>query len=88
MPVRTDAIVGNKIIDGSKCISYATIELKDAIPDTFKEHIEDWMFGCDICQVVCPGIGFQRPIRTQIFTSRKITHYATQRLDGTDARSI
>ncbi len=57
----TDAIVGNKIIDGSKCISYATIELKDSIPDSFKEHIEDWMFGCDICQVVCPWNRFSTP---------------------------
>jgi epoxyqueuosine reductase len=50
----TDAIVGDKIVDGSKCISYATIELKDEIPDSFKGHMEDWMFGCDICQDVCP----------------------------------
>ena len=57
----TDAIVGNKIIDGSKCISYATIELKEAIPDSFKGHIEDWMFGCDICQAVCPWNRFSIP---------------------------
>lgn len=50
----TNAILENKVVNGSKCISYATIELKDAIPDSFKNHIEDWMFGCDICQDVCP----------------------------------
>ena len=42
------------VMDGSKCISYLTIELKDDIPDTFKGKMEDWMYGCDICQEVCP----------------------------------
>lgn len=50
----TDAIVGDKIIDGSKCISYSTIELKNEIPESFRDKMEDWMFGCDICQDVCP----------------------------------
>jgi epoxyqueuosine reductase len=50
----TDAIVSDRIIDGSKCISYATIELKEEIPDSFKGRMQDWMFGCDICQDVCP----------------------------------
>ncbi|MDO4224483.1 MAG: tRNA epoxyqueuosine(34) reductase QueG [Bergeyella zoohelcum] len=50
----TGAIVGDKIIDGSKCISYATIELKNELPTSFKDKMEDWMFGCDICQDVCP----------------------------------
>lgn len=42
------------ILDGSKCISYLTIERKDAIPDSYKGRMENWMFGCDICQQVCP----------------------------------
>jgi len=42
------------VMDGSKCISYLTIELKDAIPDEFKGKMEGWVFGCDICQQVCP----------------------------------
>jgi len=42
------------VMDGSKCISYLTIELKDAIPTQFKEKMAGWMFGCDICQQVCP----------------------------------
>lgn len=50
----TDAIVGDRIIDGSKCISYATIELKNEIPEHFRNKMEDWIFGCDICQDVCP----------------------------------
>ncbi len=57
----TDAIVSEKVIDGSKCISYATIELKDAIPDHFRDRMEDWMFGCDICQDVCPWNRFSAP---------------------------
>ncbi len=42
------------VVDGSKCISYFTIELKEQIPTTYKGKFEDWMFGCDICQEVCP----------------------------------
>ena len=57
----TDAIVSDKIIDGSKCISYATIELKSEIPESFKNNMEDWMFGCDICQDVCPWNRFSKP---------------------------
>lgn len=57
----TSAIVSDKLIDGSKCISYATIELKDAIPDYFKNKMDDWMFGCDICQDVCPWNRFAAP---------------------------
>ncbi|GAA4830937.1 tRNA epoxyqueuosine(34) reductase QueG [Algivirga pacifica] len=60
----TDAIVGNGIVDGSKCISYFTIELKDAIPDEVSGKFKDWIFGCDICQDVCPWNRFSRPHHT------------------------
>jgi epoxyqueuosine reductase len=50
----TDAIVQPGVVDGSRCISYLTIELKEAIPSTFKGQTENWIFGCDICQDVCP----------------------------------
>ncbi|RYY34074.1 MAG: tRNA epoxyqueuosine(34) reductase QueG, partial [Sphingobacteriaceae bacterium] len=50
----TDAIVGPYVVDGSRCISYLTIELKNEIPDEFKGKMDGWMFGCDICQDVCP----------------------------------
>lgn len=50
----TDAIYEPYKVDGSKCISYATIELKNEIPDEFKGKMNDWMYGCDICQEVCP----------------------------------
>ncbi|WP_339701610.1 tRNA epoxyqueuosine(34) reductase QueG [Algoriphagus aquimarinus] len=57
----TDAIVDNGVIDGSRCISYLTIELKDAIPNEFKGKMENWAFGCDICQDVCPWNRFSKP---------------------------
>ncbi len=49
------------IVDGSKCISYFTIELKEAIPEDYKGKFENWMFGCDICQEVCPWNRFSTP---------------------------
>jgi epoxyqueuosine reductase len=58
----TGAIVDNKVVDGSRCISYYTIELKDAlIPYEQKEHFNNWMFGCDVCQDVCPWNRFSKP---------------------------
>jgi epoxyqueuosine reductase len=63
----TDAIISDKIIDGSKCISYATIELKNEIPAHFKDKMEDWMFGCDICQDVCPWNRFSLPNHQEKF---------------------
>ena len=51
----TEAILPGKVVDGSKCISYFTIELKEMlIPDTLKGQFDNWMFGCDTCQEVCP----------------------------------
>lgn len=58
----TDAIRENKVIDGSKCISYFTIELKDAlIPENMKGKFDNWLFGCDVCQDVCPWNRFSKP---------------------------
>jgi epoxyqueuosine reductase len=61
----TDAIVAPYTVDGSRCISYLTIELKNEIPNEFKGKMENWMFGCDICQDVCPwnkfAIAHQEP---------------------------
>jgi len=65
----TDAILENKVVDGSKCISYYTIELKDAlIPDSMKHKFNNWMFGCDICQDVCPWNRFSKPHLEKDFT--------------------
>ena len=58
----TEAILPDKVIDGSKCISYFTIELKDAlIPGTMKGKFDNWMFGCVTCQDVCPWNRFSKP---------------------------
>ena len=65
----TDAILPDKVIDGSKCISYFTIELKDAlIPEKMKGHFDEWMFGCDTCQDVCPWNRFSKPTIESRFT--------------------
>ena len=57
----TDAIVNPYVVDGSRCISYFTIELKDQIPSEMKGKFENWIFGCDICQDVCPWNRFAKP---------------------------
>ena len=57
----TEAIVEPFIVNGSKCISYLTIELKDAIPNEFKNKMDNWAFGCDVCQDVCPWNRFSMP---------------------------
>ncbi|MES2419201.1 MAG: tRNA epoxyqueuosine(34) reductase QueG [Bacteroidota bacterium] len=63
----TDAIIAPYTVDGSKCISYLTIELKNEIPVAFKDKMENWMFGCDICQEVCPWNRFSTPHREEAF---------------------
>ena len=63
----TKAIVEPFVVDGSKCISYFTIELKDNIPAGFKGKFDNWMFGCDICQDVCPWNRFSKPHREPLF---------------------
>jgi epoxyqueuosine reductase len=57
----TQAIVQPYVVDGSKCISYFTIELKENIPAEMKGKFNNWMFGCDICQDVCPWNSFSKP---------------------------
>ena len=65
----TDAILPGKVVDGSKCISYFTIELKEMlIPGEMKGKFENWMFGCDICQDVCPWNRFSKPTNEIEFT--------------------
>lgn len=56
----TRAIVEPYKVDGSKCISYFTIELKEELPSSVKGQFDDWMFGCDICQDVCPWNKFSK----------------------------
>ncbi|WP_224488567.1 tRNA epoxyqueuosine(34) reductase QueG [Robertkochia flava] len=57
----TDAIVAPYVVDGSRCISYFTIELKNELPGGFKGSFDNWMFGCDVCQDVCPWNRFSTP---------------------------
>jgi len=63
----TDAIPEPYVVDGSRCISYLTIELKDEIPSAFKNNMEGWAFGCDICQDVCPWNRFSKPHNEPLF---------------------
>ncbi len=63
----TDAIVEDKVVDGSKCISYFTIELKDALPTEMAGKFDNWMFGCDICQEVCPWNRFAQKHQEPLF---------------------
>ena len=58
----TEAILPDKVVDGSRCISYFTIELKEMlIPEEMKGKFQNWMFGCDVCQDVCPWNRFAKP---------------------------
>lgn len=65
----TQAIVQPQVVDGSKCISYLTIELKKQIPNTFARQMENWAFGCDICQDVCPWNRFSKPTTEKAFAA-------------------
>ncbi len=70
----TDAISPEGyVLDGSKCISYATIELKNQIPDEFQGKMDNWMFGCDICQQVCPWNRFAKQHQEPDFEPRDQT---------------
>lgn len=57
-------------IDGSKCISYLTIELKDQIPSEFQNKMDGWAFGCDVCQTVCPWNRFAHSHQESYFTPK------------------
>ncbi|RKE99086.1 tRNA epoxyqueuosine(34) reductase QueG [Ichthyenterobacterium magnum] len=63
----TEAITEPYVVDGSKCISYFTIELKENIPTEFKGQFNDWMFGCDVCQDVCPWNRFSKAHNEPLF---------------------
>jgi len=65
----TQAITQPYVVDGSKCISYFTIELKENIPKEFKGKFDDWVFGCDVCQDVCPWNKFSKPHKEPLFQS-------------------
>lgn len=63
----TQAILAPYVVDGSKCISYYTIELKENLPYEMKGKFDEWMFGCDTCQDVCPWNRFSKPHSEPLF---------------------
>ncbi len=67
----TQAIVEPYVVDGSKCISYLTIELKENIPTEFKGKMANWAFGCDVCQDVCPWNSFSKPHNEPLFNDNR-----------------
>lgn len=67
----TDAIIEPYVVDGSKCISYFTIELKKEMPTEYRSKLEDWIFGCDVCQDVCPWNRFSQKHNEPRFVPRE-----------------
>ena len=65
----TQAIIEPYVVDGSKCISYLTIELKDEIPGHFRDKMNGWAFGCDVCQDVCPWNSFSKVHNEPLFNN-------------------
>lgn len=75
----TEAIVAPMVVDGSRCISYLTIELKDEIPGAFRGKTDNWMFGCDVCQDVCPWNKFSSPHQEPAFAPGEMLLEMTKR---------
>lgn len=63
----TQAIIADRVVDANKCISYLTIEFKDALPSYMDGKLQDWVFGCDVCQDVCPWNRFSKPHQEPLF---------------------
>ncbi|MGZ3901960.1 MAG: tRNA epoxyqueuosine(34) reductase QueG, partial [Bacteroidia bacterium] len=68
----TNAIVEPYVVDGSKCISYLTIELKNEIPLEFSNKMDGWVFGCDVCQDVCPWNSFSKTHEQPLFSNEPL----------------
>jgi epoxyqueuosine reductase len=78
----TDCILPDRTIDASRCISYLTIELKDEIPSELRDKIGNWVFGCDICQIVCPWNRFAGE-GDDAFREQSPVHTLTEELNMT-----
>lgn len=75
----TQAIIAPYQVDGSKCISYYTIELKDHLPEEMKGKLDDWAFGCDVCQDVCPWNRFSKAHNEPLFQANpELLSYSKQ----------
>ena len=75
----TEAIVAPYQLDATKCISYLTIELKDQLPTEFQEKMDNWAFGCDVCQDVCPWNRFSKQHNEPLFNSKpEILNYSNK----------
>jgi epoxyqueuosine reductase len=72
----TGAIVEPFIVDGSKCISYLTIELKEEIPSEFAGKMDGWAFGCDVCQDVCPWNSFSKTHAQPLFSNERLLNFS------------
>jgi epoxyqueuosine reductase len=72
----TEAIVQPYVVDGSKCISYLTIELKNEIPKEFESKMQGWAFGCDVCQDVCPWNSFSKVHEQPLFTNERLLNFS------------
>ena len=78
----TQAIVEPYVVNGSKCISYLTIELKNEIPTEFKNKMDSWVFGCDVCQDVCPWNSFSKTHQEPLFNdTRELLSYSKEEWD-------
>jgi epoxyqueuosine reductase len=78
----TDAILPDKTLNASKCISYLTIELRNEIPTHFASQMDNWMFGCDVCQDVCPWNRFSQPnTEKRLQPGQEILHYSSKDWD-------
>lgn len=70
----TEAIVAPTVVDSNKCISYLTIEYKKELPQEYQSKMEDWIYGCDICQDVCPWNKFAKPHNEPDLNIRPAVH--------------
>lgn len=85
----TQAIVEPYVLDSTRCISYLTIEHEGEIPDELKPGLANWVYGCDICQDVCPWNRFQQPTRERSFFPRQENvSPSLQELEGTSAEEF